>query len=211
MNCHSHRKNFNTWENNRSVYCAHFSIPRDSQKHTTRPLGVHISLNLRCPGTTKHAARDRLLDEPGTNRYPTAVQRARFGHIASAEALSVNEPTAQSNPINVCTCFFINSGQGSAVMLNNERFASQHRYEPPRNIAFIKKNSPFFGPNTCALTRNTLKITVGVVCVWCCDVIVKCMMVMCVVRTYTCSYTYTYTYTCAHTKTHTYTDTRTYT
>ena len=51
------------------------------------------------------------------------------------------------------------------------------------------------GPNTCALTQYTLKITVGVVCVWCCDVMVMCMMVMCVV----CTNKYTYTYTHTHT------------
>ena len=96
------------------------------------------------------ATRDRHLDEPGitsSNRYPTAVHRARSGFIASAGSPvgQGNEPTAQSNPINVCTCFFVSSGQGSVVMLNNERFARQNRYEPPRKCAFIKKSSPSFG------------------------------------------------------------------
>ena len=67
-------------------------------------------------------------------------------------------------------------------------------------LPLSRKVHHLLGLNTCALTRNTVKITVGVVCVWCCDVMVMCMMVTCVVRTYTYSYSYTYTY--AHTKTH---------
>ena len=54
------------------------------------------------------------------------------------------QPT-QSRPINVCTCFFFKSGQGSVMMLNNERFARRCRYEPPRNCALVKKNSQSFG------------------------------------------------------------------
>ena len=56
-----------------------------------------------------------------------------------------NGQTTQSKPMNVCTCFFFITGQGSVMMLNNERFARQYRYEPPRNCALVKKSSPSFG------------------------------------------------------------------
>ena len=127
----------------RSIYCAHFSMLRDSQKHTTRLLGVHISFNLRCLGATQHATRDRLLDELGiasSDSYPTTVQKGlSWVHNQAREALLAKATNQMATPsscqrsrtqFNVCTCFFVNSWQRSVKLLNQTLVIVRIRQEP---------------------------------------------------------------------------------
>ena len=113
--------------------------------------GVRFELTHGLPSPTHHTRTQKRTKtkEKKEDDIHATQHRTR---LRVREALSLHAPngtrfflSAKSNPINVSTCFFFNSGQGSVMRLNRKRLARQYRYEPPRNCALVKKSAPSFG------------------------------------------------------------------
>ena len=118
------------------------------------------------------ATRDRLLDEPGitsSNRYLTAVNRARSGYIASAGSPvgQSNEPTAQSNPINVCTCFLRQFWTRIGSDVEQRTICTSESLRASTKMCLYQEKFTIFRVLTLALLLETLsRSRLVFFCVW---------------------------------------------